>query len=392
MPASAQAGAQETALKKALRSAMSQASAASGAYVANADTGDTIFGWRSGTRRILASNTKLFTAATALARQGPGAGLETRVLGRGSRSGSVWTGDLYLRGAGDPALGSTAYNHARYAGGTSIELLAQQLYDGGLRRVDGAIVGDESPWDSLRGIAYSAFAGSGAVGGPLTALAYNHGRTAEGRFQINPPVYSAARFADALRKAGVKVDDPARRGTAPDDAVELASSMSLPMSRLAQITGVRSENWFAEMLLKGLPGAGTTSKGAADARGYARSLGATVGVVDGSGLNRANKAAPREVVDFLLAMRGEPSYDAFYAALPTAGVNGTLVDRMRSGAARSRCHAKTGTVVAVTTLSGYCESLGGDTLVFSILMNNSSISGGRKLQDRMAQAMARYRG
>ena len=390
--APAAAASHDATLKKALGRAMAQASGASGARVVNADTGKTIFSWRSGTRRILASNTKLFTNAAALARQGPGAELETQVLGRGTREGSVWTGDLYLRGAGDPAFGSAAYNRARYAGGTSIEALAEEVHDLGIRRVDGAIVGDESLWDSLRGIAYSAFAGSGAIGGPLTALPYNHGRTAQGSFQVNPPVYAAARFSEALRDAGVKVDEPTRRGSAPDSAVELAAAASLPMARLAQITGVRSENWFAEMLLKGLTAFGTTRAGAADARGYARGLGASIGVVDGSGLNRANQAAPREVVDFLLAMREEPAFESFYRSLPTAGVNGTLVDRMRSGAARGRCHAKTGTVVAVTTLSGYCETLGGDDIAFSILMNNSSIAGGRSIQDRMVQAIARYRG
>jgi serine-type D-Ala-D-Ala carboxypeptidase/endopeptidase (penicillin-binding protein 4) len=377
-------------LKKALGRAMAQASAASGAYVVDADTGATVFGWKSGTKRILASNTKMFTNATALARQGPGAQLETRVLGRGARQGSIWTGDLYLRGAGDPALGSDGYNQARYSGGTSVEALADQIAALGITRVAGAIVGDESRWDSFRGTAYSAFAGSGDIGGPLTALSYNHARGADGRFQINPPVYAAARFADALRAAGVKVDDSARRGTAPDDAVQLAAAESLPMARLAQITGIRSENWFAEMLLKGLPGAGSTRDGAADARRYARSLGASASVVDGSGLSRSNKAAPREVVDFLIGVRDEPAFDSFYAALPTAGVNGTLVDRMRSGPARGRCHAKTGTIVGVTTLSGYCESLGGDLFAFSLLMNNSSTTGGRKIQDRMAQAIAGY--
>jgi D-alanyl-D-alanine carboxypeptidase/D-alanyl-D-alanine-endopeptidase (penicillin-binding protein 4) len=273
-----------------------------------------------------------------------------------------------------------------------VEALTVQIAEAGIRRVAGAVVGDESLWDSFRGTAYSAFAGSGDIGGPLTALSYNHARGADGRFQINPPAYAAARLADALRAAGVKVDEAARRGSAPDDVVELATASSLPMARLAQITGVRSENWFAEMLLKGLPGAGTTRDGAADARRYSRSLGASVSVVDGSGLNRSNRAAPREVVDFLLGMRGEPAFDSFYASLPTAGVSGTLVDRMRSGPARGRCHAKTGTIVGVTTLSGYCESLGGDLFAFSLLMNNSSITGGRKIQDRMAQAIARFGG
>jgi D-alanyl-D-alanine carboxypeptidase/D-alanyl-D-alanine-endopeptidase (penicillin-binding protein 4) len=165
------------------------------------------------------------------------------------------------------------------------------------------------------------------------------------------------------------------------------------MARLAQITGIRSENWFAEMLLKGLTTEGTTRQGAAAARRYARSLGASVSVVDGSGLSASNKAAPRELVDFLVGEYDRPEFDAFFNALPTAGVNGTLASRMRSGPAHNRCRAKTGTLNAGhTALSGYCRTVGGKTLAFSILMNYASIGAGRGQQDRMAQAIARYRG
>ena len=392
--ASATAQSDRTALKNALMREMRGASAASGAYVADADSGTALFGYRSTTPRILASNTKLFTNGVALAANGPGARFATEALGVGVIDPATGTfpGDLYLRGAGDPSFGSAAYNRNNYSGGANVETLADELHDAGLRRVSGRIVGDESAWDRLRGTAYSNFAGSAAIGGPLTALAYNHGRASSGYFQINPPVYAAGQLAEALRKRGVMVDQAAASGTTPDAAVELAEVESPPMSRLAQITGVRSENWFSEMLLKGLPGTGTTRSGAAEARRFARSLGSTAALADGSGLSRSNKAAPREVVDYLVAERDRPEGEVFESALPTAGVSGTLANRMRSGPARDRCHAKTGTINGVTTLSGYCHTLGGDTLAFSILMNNANISSGRVRQDRMVQAIARYRG
>jgi D-alanyl-D-alanine carboxypeptidase/D-alanyl-D-alanine-endopeptidase (penicillin-binding protein 4) len=391
-PAAAQS--ENAKLKKVLTREMRAGAAASGAYVRDLDSGKPLFGWHSTNKRILASNTKMFTIGATLAAQGPGATLQTQVLGLGAIDPATGTfrGDLYLQGSGDPSFGSTAYNRARYGDGASAEALAAELADAGLKRVRGAIVGDESLFDSLRGTAYSNFAGSGDIGGPLTALAYNHARTTEGRFQVNPPVYAAARFADALRKEGVKIDDAATKGQAPDSALELASVESSPFSRLAQITGVRSENWFAETLLKGLTTDGTTRAGAAQARRYARSLGSSASVVDGSGLARSNKAAPREVVDFLASEAERPEGDVFEAALPTAGVNGTLAGRMRSGPAHDRCHAKTGTISGVTALSGYCHTLGGDTLAFSILMNNANIASGRARQDRMAQAIAAYRG
>jgi D-alanyl-D-alanine carboxypeptidase/D-alanyl-D-alanine-endopeptidase (penicillin-binding protein 4) len=125
---------------------------------------------------------------------------------------------------------------------------------------------------------------------------------------------------------------------------------------------------------------------------YARSLGVTVQLVDGSGLSRADRAAPREVVRMLGTLRNQRGFPAFYASLPIAGRDGTLADRMRSGPARGRCHAKTGTLTGVSALSGYCTTRSGRTLAFSVLMNNANIYTARSIQDRVAQALAGYRG
>ena len=391
-PAAAQS--ENAKLTNALAREMRGASSASGAYVVNTESESVLFGWKSTSPRILASNTKLFTNGAALAANGPGATLETDALAVGTIDPvtGLLAGDLYLRGSGDPSFGSSAYNRHNYSGGASVETLADSLYDLGLRHVSGRVIGDESIFDRLRGTAYSNYGGSSAIGGPLTGLAYDHGRASNGYFQTNPPVYAAARFTDALRKRGVRVDQAATSGGTPKSALELADVESAPMARLAQITGVRSENWFSEMLLKGLSTAGTTRQGAAESRSFARSLGAKISVVDGSGLSRANKASPREVVDFLRAELERPEANAFVSSLPTAGESGTLANRMRSGPARGRCRAKTGTINGVTTLSGYCDTAGGDRLAFSILMNNTSAPPGRSRQDRMVQAIARYRG
>ena len=164
--AQAQAQSENAKLKNTLTREMRNAVGSSGAYVADAETGRRLFSWRSGTKRILASNTKLFTAGAALAAQGPGATLETSVFGVGAIDPvtGVFPGDLYLRGAGDPAFGTSAYNRSQYAGGASIETLVSDLRKAGLKRVRGGIVGDETIWDRLRGTPYSGFNGSAAAG------------------------------------------------------------------------------------------------------------------------------------------------------------------------------------------------------------------------------------
>jgi D-alanyl-D-alanine carboxypeptidase/D-alanyl-D-alanine-endopeptidase (penicillin-binding protein 4) len=94
------------------------------------------------------------------------------------------------------------------------------------------------------------------------------------------------------------------------------------------------------------------------------------------------------VVRLLLALINRPEFPAFYASLPIAGRDGTLAHRMRRGPARGRCRGKTGTLVGVSALSGYCRVRSGYLYAFSILMNGVNPYGARKLQDRMAQAVA----
>jgi D-alanyl-D-alanine carboxypeptidase/D-alanyl-D-alanine-endopeptidase (penicillin-binding protein 4) len=62
--------------------------------------------------------------------------------------------------------------------------------------------------------------------------------------------------------------------------------------------------------------------------------------------------------------------DAFRAALPIAGVDGTLRNRMRGTPAENNLRAKTGSLSSAASLSGYVTSAAGERLVFSIIVNN----------------------
>ena len=82
--------------------------------------------------------------------------------------------------------------------------------------------------------------------------------------------------------------------------------------------------------------------------------------------------------------------EAFRASLAVAGRWGTLAERMGGTAAAGRCRGKTGTLRGVSALSGYCDTVGGRRLVFSILMNGVNVYGARSLQNAMTVAIARY--
>jgi serine-type D-Ala-D-Ala carboxypeptidase/endopeptidase (penicillin-binding protein 4) len=170
---------------------------------------------------------------------------------------------------------------------------------------------------------------------------------------------------------------------------------SPPMSELARLTNVPSDNFDAEMLLKALGaafgGAGTTPAGAAVVRQQMSVFGITPQVVDGSGLSRANRTSPRQVVTLLAGMHAQEEVGpAFESSLAVAGRTGTVRRRMRGTPAQDRCRTKTGTLRAVSALAGYCVTTAGRTVAFAMLMSTRNITRAHVLQDRMTAAIATY--
>ena len=398
LPAAGAAAQGPQVVAKRLTREMRLAGAYAGAYVVDLDEPKprVIFRWRSGTQRILASNAKLFTTTAALDRFGVEGTLGTEVLGSGQLDPEgIYRGSLYLRGGGDPTFGSRRFGRRSYGGGAAVEDLAELVEGAGIQRVTGRVYGDESAFDSLRGGPESGYGVSPWVG-PLSALAFNRGLFTEGGrgWQADPPAFAAARLDDALERRGIAVRLKPRAGLTPEAATLLASAESPPMERLIRQTNKQSDNFFAEMLLKGLGhdavGLGTTQAGTQVVASYARGLGAPVRLADGSGLSRADRASPRSVVRLLAAMHRSVDYDPFVGSLPIAGQDGTLFDRMRRGSARYRCRGKTGTLSNVSALSGYCEAESGNDYAYSILMNGVYPTSARRIQDRMLQVIARY--
>lgn len=113
--------------------------AAASVVVADANSGDVLYQHRAGDRLMPASNTKLLTSTAAMALLGPGYRFTTDVLAGGGRRGSVLTGDLYLRGTGDPTMLAADYDQ-----------LAGQLADSGIKRVTGNLVADDTYFDDER--------------------------------------------------------------------------------------------------------------------------------------------------------------------------------------------------------------------------------------------------
>jgi serine-type D-Ala-D-Ala carboxypeptidase/endopeptidase (penicillin-binding protein 4) len=372
---------------------------ASGLLVVAAESGEVLCARAARTQRPLASNMKLFTTATALSRLGPATRIPTKVFSDGTLDAfGVLHGSLYLKGGGDPTLGTPTFYDSYLAGlGTNLFALTPQIRAAGIRSVTGRLYADDTIFDRLRGVADSGYGTSPEIG-PLSGLDLNSGfsgSSSASGFSSDPAKLAASKLARSLRAAGVGMPSQVALAATPSGAERVAVVRSPTLTRIVNTTDVYSDNFFAEMLIKligaRLGGAGTTAAGAAVVAAFAREQGSGVHAVDGSGLTRSNRASPRQVINLLLAMRNDPAGEDFVEDLAVAGREGTVADRMHGTAASGRCRTKTGTLTGVSNLSGYCFNRSGRVIVFSTLMGSVSDLGLAHLeQDRIAAAVASY--
>jgi D-alanyl-D-alanine carboxypeptidase/D-alanyl-D-alanine-endopeptidase (penicillin-binding protein 4) len=356
-------------------------SAASGAVAVELATGRVLFARHADLPLAPASNEKLTVAYAALRELGDAYRFRTEIFGRGYQDGSVWHGDLFLKGFGDPTL-------------TSLQLdrLATQIAGLGIARIDGRVYGDESWFDAQRtalGWKASYYINECP---PLSALIVDRGwydhHTAR-----QPALAAAGELKLLLRKHGV-ASGVVGLGRAPDDAYGLAQVESDPLPAVIAEMDRESDNFTAEMLLKDLGAeasdAGTTAAGAAIVLRDLAAAGVPlegVRIVDGSGLSLGDRLTARALAVLLVTVWNDIDLRRpFWASLPVAGINGTLDERLRTPPARGAVRAKTGTTDRASALSGYV----GDRYAFAVLQNGSPVSArsARKAQDRFATALA----
>jgi D-alanyl-D-alanine carboxypeptidase/D-alanyl-D-alanine-endopeptidase (penicillin-binding protein 4) len=380
----APAGAGTSPLAKRLARALAVphvSQARTGAVALDLQTGETRFSEHEGLSLAPASNEKLAVTYAALVGLGAAYRIETDVLGRGHRVGAVWQGSLLLVGHGDPTLSSA-----------DLAVLAREVRATGIRRVTGAVFGDESFFDSRRTVA--GWRASYYINEcrPLSALTVDRA-TYRGRVSRNPALSAALGLRDALRRAGVAAAG-AGTGVGHGDEVPLAAVDSPPLSEILRFMDRESDNFTAELLLKqlgaieGTPG--TSPAGAAYVRTVLSEVGvplAGIRIVDGSGLSLLDRFTARALTAILrAAWASDDVRPVLFAALPVAGLNGTLAHRMRRPPARGNVRAKTGTTAEASALSGFVRR----RYVFSVLQNGSPVSSfwARRAQDRFATALA----
>jgi D-alanyl-D-alanine carboxypeptidase/D-alanyl-D-alanine-endopeptidase (penicillin-binding protein 4) len=265
--------------------------------------------------------------------------------------------------------------------------------EAGIRRVTGGVIGDESYFDPRRMVAGWKASFYLQESPPLSALVVNRARV--GRYVTRTPALAAATaFRTALRTAGVAVDGGVSLGRSDDFSIPLAQLESPTLASIIRYMDKESDNFTAELLLKQLGAIvlnrGTSAAGATVVMQTLAEAGVPmtgVRVVDGSGLSRLDRLTANAVAATLRAAWNDLTVrPAFVAALPVAGVNGTLQDRLRKPPARGRVLAKTGTTSEASALSGFVST----RYVFTVLQNGHPVSywWARRAQDRFVEVLA----
>ena len=166
---------------------------------------------------------------------------------------------------------------------------------------------------------------------------------------------------------------------------EIATLQSPPFSLIAAQTLKPSQNLYTELILRTLgkvtpPPAtmsplGQTSEnlGLEAVRSFLKTAGIrpeALNLDDGSGLSRNDMITAEASVQLLTFMSKHRYASVFRDALPIAGVDGTLRNRMRGTPAENNVRAKTGSLSSAASLGGYLTTAAGEKLAFSIMVNN----------------------
>jgi D-alanyl-D-alanine carboxypeptidase/D-alanyl-D-alanine-endopeptidase (penicillin-binding protein 4) len=363
--------------------------------------GRTIYDHGGDTPVTPASNEKLITAAVALEVLGPDFTFTTTLLGTVA-DGAV-TGDLYLRGGGDPLL-STADYPASVAKDaptniTPLETLVNNLVAAGVTHIDGSVIGDDSRYDAERFVPSWSAEIQNTEAGPLGALMVNDATRQLGTTKryADPSVGAATDLIRLLKTAGITIGGSAKSGPTPAGTPEITNVPSAPLSAIVGEMLTTSDDNTAELLLKELSVHVDNIVGTrADGLDVLNRTLVTWGVdttrmtiVDGSGLDSSNIVTCNILLQVL---EHQPLTGPLGAGLAVAGQTGTLETFFVGTPIAGRLHAKTGTLTNAKALTGYLDTPAG-VLDFSLILDSPGIGAGDAylpIWAALGQAMGAY--
>lgn len=365
--------------------------------VAEAMTGNHLYGVNENQAMETASVAKVLTAFAGVHALGPQHRTRTATVLDGSTVVMLGAGDVLLAAdAGDPAAINGHAGLGDLARDTAAALHDQGQTTVTVELADGQFAGPT--WAP----GWGKTDGSAGFVAAVTSVAVNAGRLTDYKYaqrHQDPGLAAMDTFVTHLQTAGITVTGEPRRRTDGASGEELAAVESATMADVATYILQTSDNTAAEAVARQVAlsaGKGTTF---ADAGQAVLAAVADTGVdtqgaqlTDGSGLGEGTSAGAKLITSVLTvaASPDHPQLRSIITGLPVAGVEGTLADRfVKAPAALGVAQAKTGTLTGVTALAGVVRDQSGRLLVFTILANEvTGTVPGRVASDELVAALA----
>ena len=211
----------------------------------------------------------------------------------------------------------------------------------------------------------------------------------------NPTDYTGNLFKKMLINYGINITE-IQKDIKPNSSEKIAEHKSKSLPHTLKNLMVESDNLTAELLIKTIgydknKSQGNWEDGLIRTREFLHNeveLDSTsFSIKDGSGVSRYNYSSPNHMIKILSwAYNNQPIRENFLLSLPIGGENGTVKDRNLP----SNTYIKSGSLAAVTTISGYIINDKSNPIIFSIFMNGFEGSSDqyKRLQDQIINALA----
>ena len=202
-------------------------------------------------------------------------------------------------------------------------------------------------------------------------------------------------FRALWRELGGTFHGKVRDGLTPNSATALAVQESPPLAEVVREINKHSNNVMARQLFLTLAGERPATPDGARQRISAwlddKEIKLPGLVLDnGSGLSRSERISADGLSQLLMAAWKSPTMPELMASLPLAGIDGTLRKRLGHSSATGRAHLKTGYLDGVRSLAGYVLDNNDKRWVVVFMINDPKSKLGKPAMDALLNWVAEH--
>ncbi|KPF49864.1 hypothetical protein D621_13825 [beta proteobacterium AAP51] len=212
---------------------------------------------------------------------------------------------------------------------------------------------------------------------------------------------TAALFSALWQQHGGTWAGRMREAPAPAGTQLLARREARPWGELLRPLNKTSDNALTRLLYLELgvpamaaqPQASTFTLAEQAVQGWFQRHGIpTEGLVmdNGSGLSRSERISAWQMARLLQVAWAGPQASELHMSLPTAGVDGTMRNRLKEGPATGWARLKTGTLRNVVALAGYVRDPQGRPWAVALMVNHEQAAAARPVLDSFVDDFARH--